>query len=84
MKPFIVLIPGMMCNEDVFSFQINLLERFFNVIVKEFNEHHNIELGVKNLASNLPNKFHLLGHSLGGIVAMELVKQHSKRVLSLA
>ena len=84
MKPFIVLMPGMMCNQDVFSHQINVLEKFFNVIVIEFNEHRDIELGVKNLASNLPNKFHLLGHSMGGIVAMELVKQHSKRVLSLA
>ena len=84
MKPFIVLMPGMMCNQDVFSHQINMLEKFFNVIVIEFNEHRDIELGVKNLASNLPNKFHLLGHSMGGIVAMELVKQHSKRVLSLA
>ena len=84
MKPFIVLMPGMMCSQDVFSYQINALEKFFNVIVIEFNEHRDIELGVKNLASNLPNKFHLLGHSMGGIVAMELVKQHSKRVLSLA
>ena len=84
MKPFIVLMPGMMCNQDVFSNQVNVLENFFNVIVIEFNEHRDIELGVENLASNLPNKFHLLGHSMGGIVAMELVKQHSKRVLSLA
>ena len=83
MKPFIVLIPGMMCNRDVFYHQINALEKVFNVIVKEFNEHRDIELGVKDLASNLPNKFHLLGHSMGGIVAMEFVKQHSKRVLSL-
>ena len=84
MKPSVVLIPGMMCNEDIFSRQINVLEKVFNVIVIEFNEHRDIELGVKNLASNLPNKFHLLGHSMGGIIAMELVKQHSKRVLSLA
>ena len=84
MKPFIVLIPGMMCNRDVFYHQINALEKDFNVIVKEFNEHCDIELGVKDLASTLPNEFHLLGHSMGGIIAMELVKQHSKRVLSLA
>ena len=77
-------MPGMMCKQDVFSHQINVLEKFFNVIVIEFNEHRDIELGVKNLVSNLPNKFHLIGHSMGGIVAMELVKQHSKRVLSLA
>ena len=83
MKPFIVLMPGMMCNQCVFSHQINVLENFFNVIVIEFNEHRDIELGVKNLASNLPNKFHLLGHSMGGIVAMEFVKQYSERVLSL-
>ena len=84
MKPFIVLIPGMMCIRDVFSSQINNLEKKFNVIVKEFNDHRDIELGVKNLASNLPSEFHLLGHSMGGIVAMELVRQHSERVPSLA
>ncbi len=84
MKPFIVLIPGMMCNSDVYAHQINSLEKFFNVIVKEFNEYRDIALGVKNLASNLPNEFHLLGHSMGGIVAMEIVRQHSRRVLSLA
>ena len=84
MKPFIVLIPGMMCIRDVFSSQINNLKKKFNVIVKEFNDHRDIELGVKNLASNLPSEFHLLGHSMGGIVAMELVRQHSERVLSLA
>ena len=72
-----------MCNRDVFYHQINVLEKVFNVIVKEFNEHCDIELGVKDLASTLPNQFHLLGHSMGGIVAMEFVKQHSKRVLSL-
>ena len=48
MKPFIVLMPGMMCNQDVFSYQINVLENFFNVIVVEFNEHRDIKLGVKN------------------------------------
>ena len=78
MKSSIVLIPGMMCTGDVYANQINALEKGFNVIVKEFNEYHNIELGVKTLASNLPRKFHLLGHSMGGIVAMEFVKQYSK------
>ena len=48
MKPFIVLMPGMMCNQDVFSDQINVLESSFNVIVIEFNEHRDIKLGVKN------------------------------------
>ena len=43
MKPFIVLIPGMMCNRDVFYHQINALEKFFNVLVIEFNEHLEIE-----------------------------------------
>jgi pimeloyl-ACP methyl ester carboxylesterase len=83
MSPSVVLIPGMMCNEDIFTHQINVLEKVFNVIVIEFNENCDIELGVRNLASNLPNKFHLLGHSMGGIVAMEFVKQLRERVLSL-
>ena len=40
--------------------------------------------GVKDLVTNLPSDFHLLGHSMGGIVAMEIMKQFSERVLSLS
>ena len=43
-------MPGMMCNQDVFSHQINALENFFNVIVIEFNEHRDIELGIRNFS----------------------------------
>ena len=84
MKKSIVLIPGMMCTKDVFISQINYLNNYFNVTVLEFNQYYNIESGVKDLAHNLPNDFHLLGHSMGGIVAMEFVRQFSERVLSLA
>ncbi len=84
MKKSIVLIPGMMCTKDLFISQINYLNNYFNVIVLEFNQYDNIESGVKDLAPNLPNNFHLLGHSMGGIVAMEFVRQCSERVLSLA
>ena len=83
MKKSIVLIPGMMCTKDVFISQINYLNKYFNVEVLEFNQYDNIESGVKDLAPNLPNEFHLLGHSMGGIVAMEFVRQFSERVLSL-
>ena len=84
MKASIVLIPGMMCTGDIFTHQINYLNDYFNVIVVEFNQHDDIASGVKNLAPTLPVEFHLLGHSMGGIVAMELVRQFSGRVLSLA
>ena len=84
MKASIVLIPGMMSTRDVFAHQINYLNDYFNVIVIEFKQYDDIEYGVKDLASNLPTEFHLLGHSMGGIVAMELVKQFSGRLLSLS
>ena len=84
MKKCIVLIPGMMCTKEVFCHQINYLNDYFNVQVIEFNRYDNIMSGVRDIASNLPSEFHLLGHSMGGIVAMEIVKQFSERVLSLA
>ena len=83
MKPSIVLIPGMMCTNDVFTHQINYLKNYFNVIVLEFNHYDDIVSGVKDLAPNLPDDFHLLGHSMGGIIAMDFVRQFSERVLSL-
>ena len=83
MKASIVLIPGMMCTKDVFTHQINYLKNYFNVIVLEFNHYDDIVSGVKDLAPNLPDDFHLLGHSMGGIIAMDFVRQFSERVLSL-
>ena len=83
MKASIVLIPGMMCTNDVFTHQINYLKNYFNVIVLEFNHYDDIVSGVKDLAPNLPDDFHLLGHSMGGIIAMDFVRQFSERVLSL-
>ena len=84
MKASIVLIPGMMCTKDVFTHQINYLKNYFNVIVLEFNKYDNIMSGVNDLVTNLPSEFHLLGHSMGGIVAMEILRQCNERVLSLA
>ena len=83
MKKSIVLIPGMMCTKNVFISQINYLNEYFNVIVLEFNHYDDIVSGVKDLAPNLPSDFHLLGHSMGGIVAMEFARQFRERVLSL-
>jgi len=83
MKASIVLIPGMMCTKDVFTHQINYLNNYFNVIVLEFNQYDNIVSGVKDLVTNLPRQFHLLGHSMGGIVVMEILRQYNERVLSL-
>ena len=75
MKASIVLIPGMMCTKDVFTHQINYFKSYFNVVVLEFNQYDNIVSGVKDLVTNLPREFHLLGHSMGGIVAMEIMRQ---------
>ena len=83
MKASIVLIPGMMCTKDVFVSQINYLNNYFNVIVLEFNQFDNIVSGVEDLVTNLPSEFHLLGHSMGGIVAMEIMRRCSERVHSL-
>ena len=72
MKEFIILIPGMMCTKAVFSDQINYLNHYFNVQVIEFNRYDNIMSGVRDIASNLPSQFHLLGHSMGGAISLML------------
>ena len=85
MKKAIVFLPGMLCNEQVFSAQA---EHFKNeewqVYVPKITGHPAKLSGqVKQILQDLPDKFVLVGFSLGGSIALEMVKQEPNRVTHL-
>lgn len=80
----IVLLPGMMSDARVFAPQINDLSRSYPVQVACFGAAENIRAMAQAVLETAPERFALAGHSMGGIVAMEVLRQAPERVTRLA
>lgn len=87
-RPTIVLIPGLLCDETVWTAQRTALERDHQVLVPSLWGHDSIPgmaRAVLELAqAATPGRFALAGHSLGARVALEAVRQAPDRVERLA
>ena len=80
----LVMIPGMMCDERVFSPQIKELGKDIKVQIADISQHSNMSDLAADVLSQAPRKFCLAGHSMGGIVAMEICAQAPERIEKLA
>ena len=80
MSKALVLIPGMMCDARVFSHQFSVLSREIPVMVAPLSEGGTPEEMAVALLPSLPERFSLLGLSMGGNVAMEVLRLASRRV----
>lgn len=80
----LVLLPGMMCDVRLFGPQITDLSRDTAVMAAPITIGERIEEIASNLLSLLPTKFALLGHGMGGIVAIELIRRAPDRVTRIA
>ena len=76
----LVLLPGMMCDARLFAHQTAAL----NATVLPVTEGDNMEALAAVVLRDAPDRFALGGLSMGGIVAMEVVRQAPHRVLGLA
>ena len=75
----LVLLPGMMCDARLFALQINDLSRDHAVMVAPITQGERVEEIASALLPLLPAKFALAGLSMGGIVAMELLRRAPER-----
>ncbi|MCL3882284.1 alpha/beta hydrolase [Marivita sp. GX14005] len=80
----IVLLPGMMCDARLFEPQIRALSATHPVMVAPITQGQRIEEIASGLLDALPQKFALAGLSMGGIVAMELLRRAPDRVTRIA
>jgi len=79
----LVLVPGMMCDDRLFTPQIRAFCPDRAVMIAPISQADRIEDIVSNLLDQLPPRFALAGLSMGGIVAMEVVKRAADRVTRL-
>ena len=80
----LVLLPGMMCDARLFGPQIAELSADVPVMSAPITHGERIEEIASNLLGALPARFALAGLSMGGIVAMEILRRAPDRVSRLA
>ena len=77
------MVPGMMCDERIFSPQIEELSKNLEVTVADISSFPTVRELASDLLKKAPKSFSLLGHSMGGIVAMEIYSQEPNRIEKL-
>ena len=83
-KQNIIFLPGMMCDERVFTPQIKHLEKRFNYLIGNMHKHDNLpQMASEIIADSAFDEFFLCGLSMGGILAMEILQQAPKKVKGL-
>ncbi len=80
----LLLLPGMMCDAQLFGPQINAFSGHRPVMTCPLAGHDSVGALAEEILSNAPPRFALAGLSMGGIVAMEVLRQAPDRVDRLA
>jgi pimeloyl-ACP methyl ester carboxylesterase len=83
-KDSLVLLPGMMCDERLFQPQMAHFCDQYNVISPPIHGTQTMPDLAAAVLDAAPPKFALAGLSMGGIVAMEVMRQGGNRVTHLA
>ena len=80
----LVFLPGMMCDARLFGPQIAELSADTAVMVAPITQGERVEEIASGLLDLLPRRFALAGLSMGGIVAMEILRRAPERVTRIA
>jgi pimeloyl-ACP methyl ester carboxylesterase len=80
----LVLLPGMMCDARLFGPQIAALSARRTLVVPTLAGHDTMAALAAEVLASAPPRFALLGLSMGGILAMEVLRQAPARVDRIA
>jgi pimeloyl-ACP methyl ester carboxylesterase len=84
MAETLVLIPGLACTSRLFEPQIAALSEERTILVADHARNDSIPAIAARLLRETPDRFALAGLSMGGYVAMEVMRQAPGRVARLA
>jgi pimeloyl-ACP methyl ester carboxylesterase len=83
-RPALVLIPGLLCDQEIWAAQAAALGGRYDVIALGFMRFSTIEAMAEEVLRIAPPAFAVAGHSMGGRVALEIVRRAPERVRGLA
>lgn len=82
--PTLVLIPGLLCDERLWQDQVTNLTDVCRPHVADISQDNSIEAMAKRVLAKAPERFILIGLSMGGYVSFEIMRQAPERVICLA
>jgi pimeloyl-ACP methyl ester carboxylesterase len=82
-KTPLLLLPGLLCDEALWQFQIKALKGIADCSVADLAHHESMPALARTALAKAPAKFALAGLSMGGYVAFEIIRQAPERVLKL-
>jgi pimeloyl-ACP methyl ester carboxylesterase len=82
-KPILLLLPGLMCDRAVWSEQVRALSMDAHCIVPDYGALDSIADMAEAVLHAAPEEFALAGHSMGGRVALEIIRRTPQRVTRL-
>jgi pimeloyl-ACP methyl ester carboxylesterase len=80
----ILLVPGLACSPRFFAPGLPALWRFGPVTVANHIRNDNMGTIARQILAEAPPRFALAGHSMGGYIAFEILRQAPERVAKLA
>lgn len=83
-RELLVLVPGLVCDAEVWRGQINTLAADRQVLVPEHGLADTLGGMAEAILAAAPRRFALAGHSMGGRVALEILARAPERVSRLA
>ena len=83
-KQPLVLLPGTLCDEHLWAHQVKHLSDVAEIHFGDLSQSSSVSDVARDVLQNAPNKFALTGHSMGAIIAFEIMRQAPERVTKLA
>jgi pimeloyl-ACP methyl ester carboxylesterase len=84
-KPTLLLVPGLLCDKRLWQAQLDGLVHAAECLVADVSAGGSVEAMAKGMLAKLPpGPFAVAGLSMGGYVALEIVRQAPARVKGLA
>ena len=80
----ILLVPGLACSPRIYAPVVPALWRFGPVTVANHIRDDHMGSIARRILAEAPPRFALAGHSMGGYIAFEIMRQASERVAKLA
>ena len=80
----ILLVPGLNCSATLFANQIPHLWRFGSVMIANHTSGETVGTIAHHILKSAPPRFTLVGFSMGGYIAFEILRQARERVVRLA
>ena len=83
-NPHLVLVSGLMCNAKFWAEQIEVLSEGYQIACPNLANFDRFDQMAKYILQQNNHNFHLIGHSMGARVALEIIRLAPHRVFSLA